>query len=73
MGDPLFAQEVPGENPAGTRIRHRWMVVPHQAVMPAIHQHGKDLPPRLHLPDQDGIAIAHVDKVQYQHANHPLF
>ena len=67
----VLAQEVPGVDPAGARVLHRRMVVPFQAVVAAVHQHGKARPVSLHLPDQDGVAVAHVDKVQYQHVQPP--
>ena len=67
----LLAQEVPGVDPAGARVLHRRMVVPFQAVVAAVHQHGKARLVSLHLPDQDGVAVAHVDKVQYQHVQPP--
>jgi ABC-type glycerol-3-phosphate transport system permease component len=48
------------------------MVIPHQTVMAAVHQHGKPLLSLLHFPDQNGVSIADIDKVQYQHGFPPL-
>ena len=71
MRHTLTSQEIPGKDPAGAGVLHRRVVVPLQAVVAAVHQHGKTQSFPLHLPDQDGVAVAHVDEVQYQHVQPP--
>ena len=73
MGHALLFQEITGVDPAGTLVIQQRMVIPHQTVVAAVHQHGKHLPPFLHLPDQRGVAIAHVDEIQYQHTKSPCY
>lgn len=69
----LLTEEIPGVDPAGALVLQGRVVVPHQIVMAAVHQHGKPGPACRYLPHQNGIAVAHVDKVQYQHVHPPLF
>ena len=71
MGHAIFPQEIPGINPAGVGVAQLRMVIPLQCVMAAVHQHGKALHAAVHLPDQNGVAVAHIDKIQYQHARPP--
>ena len=70
---PLLAKEISGIDPAGVLVLQRRMVIPYQIVMAAVHQHGKARPSRRYLPHQNGIAVAHVDKVQCKHVHPPLF
>ena len=47
------------------------MIVPDQIVVTAVHQHGETLGPALHLPDQNGVTITHIDEIQQQHGPSP--
>ena len=71
MGHAVFPQKVPGVNAAGVGVVEPRVVIPLQRVVAAVHQHGKALRITVHLPDQNGVAVAYVDKIQYQHAHPP--
>ena len=40
--------------------------------MAAIHQHRKALLTMFHLPDEDRVSVAYIDKIQYQHTCPPI-
>ena len=67
MADSMFFQKISRVNAPGTGVQLLSVVIPHQVVMATVHQHGKPLRPLLHLPYQDGITVANVDEIQYQH------
>ena len=67
MVHSLLFQEVSRVNTLGAGVQLLGVVVTYQVVMAAVHQHGKPLRSLLHLPHQDGIAVANVDEIQYQH------
>ena len=71
MGHAQLPQEIPCVDPLGTGIQLAGMVVPNQAVMAKIHHHGEGLPPAVQFPDENGIAVAHIDKIQSQHTQSP--
>ena len=67
MGHSQPAQKVPGVDPLGAGVQLIGVVVPDQAVVAEVHHHGEGLPSAVQLSDKNGIAVAHVDKVQSQH------
>ena len=70
--DPLLFQEVPGVDPPGPGVLRGGMVVPDQIVVAAVHQHGKPPLAPLQLLNQNGVPVADVDEIQYQHKPLPL-
>ena len=70
-GDALLFQEISGVDPPGAGVQLPRMVVPHQAVVSAVHQHGKALFAVFNLPYQGSVAVAHIDKIQNQHCPSP--
>jgi len=63
LPDPLPAQVVRRSDPPSVRSGAP------DASVPAVHQHGEGC---LRLPQQDRVAIAHIDKVNQQHPHHRL-
>ena len=69
--DALLFQKVPGVDPLGAGVQLPRVIVPHQTVVAAVHQHGEFLLAVFNLPHQGGGAVAHVDKIQNQHCPSP--
>ena len=65
-------QKVSGIDAPGPGVQGHGMVVPDQVVMAAVHQHGKALCALPQLPNQDRVAVAHIDKIQCQHVRPPF-
>ena len=62
-----FLKKLPGENAFGTGIGFLWMVVTDKGIMTAVHQKRITQCITAHFTDQNGISIAHVDKIQQKH------
>ena len=71
MGHAQLPEKISRIDPLRPGIQLSRMIVPHQTVMAKIHHQGKLLPRSLHLPNENTVSVAYVDKVQSQHTQSP--
>ena len=73
MGHAQFPEKISRIDPLRPGIQFSRMIVPYQTVMAKIHHHGKLLLRSLHLPNENTVSVAYVDKVQSQHTQSPPY
>ena len=71
MGHAQFPEKISRIDPLRPGIQFSRMIVPYQTVMAKIHHQGKLLLRFLHLPNENTVSVAYVDKVQSQHTQSP--
>ena len=67
MGHAQLPEKISRIDPLRPGIQLSRMIVPYQTVMAKIHHQGKLLLRSLHLPNENTVSVAYVDKVQSQH------
>ena len=73
MGHAQFPEKISRIDPLRPGVQLSRMIVPHQTVMAKIHHQGKLLLRSLHLPNENTVSVAYVDKVQSQHTQSPPY
>lgn len=73
MGHAQFPEKISRIDPLRPGVQLSRMIVPHQTVMAKIHHQGKLLLRFLHLPNENTVSVAYVDKVQSQHTQSPPY
>ena len=71
MGHAQLLEKISRIDPLRPGVQLSRMIVPHQTVMAKIHHQGKLLLRSLHLPNENTVSVAYVDKVQSQHTQSP--
>ena len=71
MGHAQLPKEISRIDPLRPGIQLSRMIVPYQTVMAKIYHQGKLLLRSLHLPNENTVSVAYVDKVQSQHTQSP--